>query len=136
MTEICVPLSPQTTTECCHKMETLASRCDLFEIRADAFEATPDLCQILHQASRPIIWTHRNPEEGGRPNPRQPGRLGEYRRALELGARWIDVEWKSGLAKELAPFREKLVLSLHDFDTTPGDLLQSVSKMAQVPYAV
>ncbi len=117
-------------------MASLARRCDLFEIRADAFEAAPDLPSIFRQATQAIIWTHRSPEEGGRPNPRQDGRLAEYRQALELGARWVDIEWRSGLANELAPFKERLVLSLHDFEKTPGDLLQSVFQMAEQPCAV
>lgn len=136
MTLICVPLSPRNTRECVAKMVQLAPQCDLFEIRADKFEVAPDLPQILGDAARPVVWTHRSVAEGGGDNPRQLHRLAEYREALSLGARWVDVEWKSGLAEPLSTASDRLVLSLHDFEQTPADLLQTVASMAETPAAV
>lgn len=136
MTRICIPLAPRSSGECCTKMAALAQRCDLFEIRADAFESAPDLPLILGQASRPVLWTHRSPSEGGHDNPRQRQRLEEYRQALLQGARWADVEWKSGLAPLLETFADRLVLSLHDFGGTPREILRSVREMARVPCGV
>ncbi|HEV8130858.1 MAG TPA: type I 3-dehydroquinate dehydratase [Acidobacteriota bacterium] len=136
MTQICVPLSPANDKECCDAMAHLASRCDLFEIRADAFQERPDLPLIFKRATRPVIWTHRCPEEGGRHNPRQRDRLQEYRRALDCGVNWIDVEWRSGLAEPLRAFADKTVLSLHDFGKTPHDLLHCIRQMTEVPCGV
>ncbi|MBI2822176.1 MAG: type I 3-dehydroquinate dehydratase [Acidobacteria bacterium] len=132
MTFICVPLSAPTTEQCCQQMVRLASGCDLFEIRADAFQAAPDLPEIFRQAPRPILWTHRAVAERGRDNPRQGERLEEYRAALELGARWVDVEWMSGLAPRLDAFADRLVLSLHDFEKTPADVVPLAARMAEV----
>lgn len=117
-------------------MAGLTAQCDLFEIRADAFDSAPDLPLIFRNARRPILWTHRTPEEGGRDNPRQHCRLGEYRQALDLGARWIDVEWKSGLARSLPASAGKVVLSLHDFEKTPTELPSLIAQMAETPCGV
>ena len=112
-------------------MAGLASQCDLFEIRADAFESAPDLPLIFQNAPKPILWTHRMPEEGGRDNPRQHCRLEEYRQALGLGARWIDVEWKSGLARSFPASAGNVVLSLHDFEKTPEEISRLIEQMAE-----
>ncbi|MBI4456170.1 MAG: type I 3-dehydroquinate dehydratase [Acidobacteria bacterium] len=136
MTQVCVPLSLRTGQECRDKMAELAPHCDIFEIRADAFEYAPDVSLILRQAPRPILWTHRSPDEGGRDNPRQGQRLHEYHLALQHGARWVDVEWKSGLGSALSSFAENLVLSFHDFQKTPLDIAQQVMRMAEVPCKV
>ncbi|HEY2931375.1 MAG TPA: type I 3-dehydroquinate dehydratase [Acidobacteriota bacterium] len=135
MTRVCVPLSPASTAECCEKIRRLASNCDLFEIRADAFTEEPDLDVIFRAAERPLIWTHRNTAEGGKNNPRQNRRLAEYRSALQRGASLVDVEWRSGLAQELDA-GERTVLSFHDFEKTPVDILSIVRQMAAMPRAI
>ena len=135
MTRVCIPLSPATTEECCEKMRQLAPCCDLFEIRADAFVEDADLARIFRTASRPLIWTHRNEAEGGKNNPRQGRRMAEYQSALEHGAAWVDVEWRSGLGRQLDA-GERTVLSFHDFEKTPPDVLPMIREMAEMPGAV
>lgn len=136
MNRICVPLAAASSSECTAVMEMLADACDLFEVRSDAFREAPDVVEILSRAPRPVVWTHRSTAEGGRDNPRQARRLDEYRLALKYGARWVDVEWKSHSASQLAPFADRLILSFHDFDATPGDLPRMAAQMAAEPCAI
>ena len=45
------------------------------------------------------------------------------RRALALGAEWVDLEWRGGFEALIAERHGRnIVLSMHDFDGTPGDL--------------
>ena len=75
-----------------------------------------------------MIATCRAAWEGGRFQGSEAERLAILARALELGADYVDLEWKAAavLAAWPAEVRRRIVLSHHDFDERPGDLADRV----------
>jgi 3-dehydroquinate dehydratase/shikimate dehydrogenase len=71
----------------------------------------------------PVIVTCRPAWEGGRFTGSEEERHGILRRALALGAEWVDLEWRGGFEALIAERGGRnIVLSMHDFEKTPGDL--------------
>jgi 3-dehydroquinate dehydratase len=81
---------------------------DGIELRAEG--QTPDLAAIRAATTKPLLLTVRGESI-------TPERI---RTAIEAGIDLIDVEWHEGVA--VAPFRERVVLSHHDYDGVPEDL--------------
>jgi len=81
--------------------------------------------------TRAVIATCRAAWEGGRFQGSEAERLGILRRALDLGAEYVDLEWKAAaaLAQWPAELRARVVLSSHDFDAVPADLAARVDDM-------
>jgi 3-dehydroquinate dehydratase/shikimate dehydrogenase len=50
-------------------------------------------------------------------------------RALELGAEFVDVEWRAGFDTVIARDSARVVVSSHDFERTPADLVQRARAM-------
>ncbi len=107
-----------------------ASRADLVELRLDLLDR-PDADAALAGRTRPVIATCRALWEGGGFQGSEADRLAILARALELGADYIDVEWKAAAALEQWPadVRARVVLSHHDFDGVPADLADRVQDM-------
>ncbi len=87
--------------------------CGLIEVRGDHLEAD-DLAGLVRRAPRPVVVTVRRIEDGGGFAGSEEERRKRLRAALEAGARWVDVEWQSGLA-DLAQGEEadRAILSDH-----------------------
>jgi 3-dehydroquinate dehydratase / shikimate dehydrogenase len=107
-----------------------ASRADLVELRLDLMDRT-DVDAALAGRRRPIIATCRASWEGGRFAGSEAERLAVLTRALELGADYVDLEWKAAAALQAWPAeaRRRVVLSHHDFDGVPADLDARVRDM-------
>ena len=107
-----------------------ASRADLVELRLDLLDR-PDADAALNGRRRPVIATCRAAWEGGRFQGSEAERLALLARALELGADYIDLEWKAAAALDAWPAeaRHRIVLSHHDFDGVPADLADRVRDM-------
>lgn len=83
-----------------------ADACDGIELRAEQFDDV-DFAALRASTPKPILYTLR-------------GRAidaATIARALAAGIDLVDVEW--GTTLELAPYRERLVLSHHDYETMP-----------------
>ncbi|WP_099211937.1 3-dehydroquinate dehydratase [Thermococcus henrietii] len=112
------------------------SRADLYEVRLDHFESF-DLSPLKPYAER-LILTVRRAEEGGYRRIPEEERLELYRRAMELGPRYVDVEVYSGIAGEvIEEARRKkvgVILSHHDFEKTPtfGGLIGVLDDMEEM----
>lgn len=153
MTLLCVPITVDDPARALdHADEAKRAGADVLEFRFDgAFERDIDAEQIeqavrlVKQAPLPVIATCRTAEEGG-------GYAGDDDARAELFAallgsdappRWIDVElasWKRSAALRDAfadadPSRTGLILSTHDFQGRPADLLRRVREMAEEPRA-
>jgi 3-dehydroquinate dehydratase/shikimate dehydrogenase len=56
--------------------------------------------------------------------------------ALELGAEYVDLEWKAGFDALISRFRSRVVISSHDFTGVPDDLTERARAMRQTGAAV
>jgi 3-dehydroquinate dehydratase/shikimate dehydrogenase len=107
-----------------------ASRADLVELRVDRLDR-PDVEAAMAGRRGPVVVTCRAAWEGGGFQGPEADRLTVLRRALELGADYVDLEWKAAAALDAWPaeVRRRVVLSHHDFDGVPADLDDRVRDM-------
>jgi 3-dehydroquinate dehydratase / shikimate dehydrogenase len=107
-----------------------ASAADLVELRLDLMDR-PDPDAAMAGRTRPVVVTCRAGWEGGRFQGSEAERLAILTRALELGADYVDLEWRAAaaLAQWPADVRSRVVLSSHDFDGLPADLADRVRDM-------
>jgi 3-dehydroquinate dehydratase/shikimate dehydrogenase len=96
---------------------------DLVELRLDA-ACDPDPAAALAGRGHPVIVTCRPRWEGGHFAGSEDERQALLRRALELGADYVDVEHAAPFARSLvaATGGRRVVLSTHDFGGVPRDL--------------
>jgi len=97
---------------------------DLVELRIDHLDR-PDVRGALEGRSGRVLVTCRPAWEGGGFAGAEDERLGLLEQALDLGAEYVDVEWRAGdRARDLVRRRQGrgIVLSLHDYDGIPVDL--------------
>jgi 3-dehydroquinate dehydratase / shikimate dehydrogenase len=107
----------------------------MVELRLDGL-ADLDVAAALAGRRVPVIVTCRPTWEGGRFNGSEAERQAILERALDLGADYVDVEWKAGFKKLVAGFGERIVLSSHDFTGVPSDLATRVKAMRDTGAAV
>ena len=109
---------------------------DLVELRLDTVRDL-DLEGALADRTRPVIVTCRPTWEGGRFTGSEDERHGILRRALGLGADWVDLEWRGGFEALIAERQGRnIVLSMHDFDGIPDDLEERYRAMRGTGAAV
>ena len=122
--QLCATVTGNTTAElranrdaACEKGEA-----DLVELRVDTVPDL-DLEGALGDRPCPVLVTCRPTWEGGHFRGSEEERHRILRRALALGADWVDLEWRGGLDALIAERQGRnIVLSTHDFDETPDDL--------------
>jgi 3-dehydroquinate dehydratase / shikimate dehydrogenase len=103
---------------------------DLVELRLDSV-ADPDVTAALSGRKGPVIVTCRPEWEGGAFKDSETERRRMLECALQQGAEYVDVEFKAAFAAELiaATGGKRIVLSSHDFEGVPGDLVERVRAM-------
>jgi 3-dehydroquinate dehydratase type I len=96
---------------------------DLIELRMDYLKE-PELAPFMKDRKKPFIITNRRKEEGGRYRGDEQERFRILKKAVELGAEYVDVEMRSrrSLLRDLIANkkRTKMMLSFHDFQRTPS----------------
>src|SRR5688572_3530523 len=110
-------------------------RADMVELRLDGV-AGIDVAQALHGRRRPVIVTCRPAWEGGRFDGSEEERRGVLRRAVVLGAEYVDVEWRAGFADVIAEAPDRVVVSSHDFGGVPADIHERARAMRQTGAAI
>ncbi len=122
-TGICIPIMAQHTGEAIETMKEAAELADLFEIRLDGMEAF-DLEEIIHASPLPVVITYRSVKEGGKGKADYGIRAHHCIRAMEIGAEWVDVEFRMplGFRERIWKHRGKtrILLSLHLLNGTPS----------------
>ncbi len=108
---------------------------DLVELRLDGV-ADIDVAGALAGRRKPVIVTCRPTWEGGRFDGSEEERQAVLRRALDLGAEYVDIEWKAGFDELVSRHRGRVVISSHDFTGVPADLISRVQAMRQTGAAV
>ena len=118
---LCATVTAETTAEL-RAARDAARGADLVELRLDGVRDL-DVDGALAGRSRPVVVTCRPVREGGRFDGSEEARRRILERAFELGADWVDLEWRGGFDELVAERRGRnVVLSTHDFEATPDDL--------------
>ena len=119
--QLCATVTAETTAELRARRDG-ARGADLVELRLDTV-GEPDVEGALRDRTCPVLVTCRPSWEGGRFTGSEEERHGILRRALALGADWVDLEWRGGFEALIAERGGRnIVLSMHDFEETPDDL--------------
>jgi 3-dehydroquinate dehydratase / shikimate dehydrogenase len=122
MTQICVSLTDETTEGVLARMEKLAPVADIFEVRGDLV-LDLDLLTILRARVKPLLFTCRSVEEGGRWNDTETRRRMNLLEAVKRGFDYVDVEYRSDfLDVMIEKSGNGLIVSYHDLDGVPEDL--------------
>lgn len=109
---------------------------DLVELRLDGVES-PDVRQALAGRHTPVVVTCRPRWEGGAWDGGEADRERLLDEALRAGAEFVDVEWQAPWrAAFLDRWRDRVVLSWHDFAGVPADLSSRAREMARAGAAV
>ena len=134
--KICVPVPARTTSEALQKMEEIRPHADMMELRLDRI-VEPDLPSLLAAGKSDIIVTNRHPEEGGGFSGTEEERVKVLKRAVELGAGYVDIEMQTekSLQQELLDAvagcgeHTKVIFSCHNFRETPplDELLDKIN---------
>jgi len=128
---ICVSLTGKTVAEMLRDAERAARLgADLVEFRLDYLDA-PDVAQLMAGKRLPAIFTCRPVREGGRFEGDESRRLGFLQQAIDLGADYVDVELDS-VAKIKRKGPAKLIVSVHDLEGTPEDLVGLYARIRAV----
>jgi 3-dehydroquinate dehydratase/shikimate dehydrogenase len=103
---------------------------DLVELRLDSV-SDPDVAGALAGRTSPVIVTCRPEWEGGAFKDAETERRRILDCAIQQGAEYIDLEFKATFASELVASTggARIVLSSHDFEGVPDDLIDRVRAM-------
>jgi 3-dehydroquinate dehydratase/shikimate dehydrogenase len=106
------------------------SEADLIELRLDSV-ADLDVAAALADRRHPVVVTCRAKWEGGGFQGSEEERRKVLDCALQLGADYVDVEFSAGFARDLIAScaGRRIVVSSHDFEGVPGDLIERVRAM-------
>jgi 3-dehydroquinate dehydratase/shikimate dehydrogenase len=124
---ICVPLTGPDTEATLAAFKKAAEVADLVELRLDCMKEY-DLQRLLTDRPCPVIVTNRPVREGGHYGGDEEKRVMPLREAVRLGADYVDIEHDSThLIRDRR--KTKLIVSYHNFQETPGDLIQTYTKL-------
>jgi len=123
---ICISIVPGTNEEALSLLARALPWSDLVELRIDRIER-PDLPLLLHAGKERILVTNRRRDEGGFFARCEDRRMELLREAVDLGARYVDIEARTGAAAvgrlekaiRAKKGKTKLIVSHHDLKGTP-----------------
>ncbi|WP_396625600.1 type I 3-dehydroquinate dehydratase [Luteitalea sp.] len=103
---------------------------DLVEFRLDRLPPLP-VAEVMGEAAARAVVTFRPTREGGLFAGEESVREQRLREALDQGAAFVDVEWDAEFGDALiAAYPGRVVLSRHDFEGMPADLVGQAGAMA------
>jgi 3-dehydroquinate dehydratase/shikimate dehydrogenase len=114
---------------------------DMVELRLDGVAAV-NVDAALAGRRVPAVVTCRPAWEGGQYRGGEEERSALLVRALQLGAEYVDVEWRAvrersaGFDRILAEHADRVIVSSHDFDGVPADLTGRARAMRETRAAV
>jgi len=132
--QLCVTVTAGTTAELRRKRDAVVDA-DLVELRLDTV-SDPDVAGALNGRRRPVIVTCRPAWEGGQFRGAEEDRLRLLDEALVRGAEFVDVEWRAGFGGLVDRAADRVVLSMHDFNGVPDDLVDRATAMRATGAAV
>jgi 3-dehydroquinate dehydratase type I len=124
---ICTAIVPETNEEALCLLARALPEADLVELRIDRI-GEPDLPLLLRAGKERLLVTNRRRDEGGFFASCENRRMELLREAVDLGARYVDIEARTGeaavsrLGKAIRAKKGKtrLIVSHHDFKGTPS----------------
>jgi 3-dehydroquinate dehydratase / shikimate dehydrogenase len=124
-----VTVAAPTTAELRRQRDAVAGA-DLVELRLDHVNDL-DVAGALANRRLPVIVTCRAKWEGGHFQGSEVERRRILDCAIQLGAEYVDVEFKSAFARDviIATGGRGIVVSTHDFEGVPDDLVDRVRSM-------
>ncbi len=128
---VCVTVTGRTMDEV-RRARDAAAHADLVEVRLDGVDQ-PDAAGAVAGRHRPVIVTCRAAWEGGAFQGSEEARERILTDAQSAGAEYIDVEARAAFAPAIVGRRRGrgVVLSLHDFDGVPEDLVARAQAMRE-----
>ncbi|UJS18152.1 MAG: shikimate dehydrogenase [Candidatus Jettenia sp.] len=138
---ICVPIIADNLEDALKDIAEASKIADIIELRIDYIKDL-DLKRLLKGCIKPIIVTNRPVREGGKFTGSEEDRISLLKLAVELQVDYIDVEHDS-IQKVNDTGKTKRIVSYHNFDKTPDDLIGIFQRLKQsgadivkiVPYA-
>jgi 3-dehydroquinate dehydratase I len=119
---ICVSIMARDNPEAIEKMARAEALADIMEIRLD-FMTSFDLSALISGAARPLIITHRSKREGGKGTATHQMRARHLLKAMDAGARFVDVELSMPLDHRQQILRNRskteVIVSSHIRNGTP-----------------
>ena len=123
---ICISILPETNEEALCLLTRALPEADLVELRIDRI-GQPDLPLLLHAGKARILVTNRRRDEGGFFASCENRRMALLREAVALGARFVDIEARTGSAAvgklgraiRAKKGKTRLIVSHHDLKGTP-----------------
>ncbi|MBA7535675.1 Shikimate dehydrogenase (NADP(+)) [subsurface metagenome] len=148
-TLLAVPITAADTDSARRQIKSAqASQADILEFRLDHM-ADADWPALLAEASLPVIATLRPRDQGGKFTGSEDQRLQLLAEIAKARPAFIDFEWpnfvSSASARKLISSitcdsldadKPALILSLHDFQSVPANLNETIARMSSVPAAV
>ena len=135
-TRVCVAIRESTTAGAVASIARAVKWADLVEVRADYIRDL-DVQYLLHSKPCPMIVTLRSPGEGGAFLGSEKSRLELIIQAFRAGADYVDVEFSASWQTVMKSVpRENIILSHHNFQETPSDLVPRVERMASAGAAI
>lgn len=126
--KLCVTVTADTTAELRTQRDQVADA-DMVELRLDTVK-DPSAAAALAGRTKPVIVTCRPQSEGGHFKGSEEERRAILTDALNLGAEFVDLEWKGSCADLLhLTGGRRIVLSHHDFTGVPSDVHQLAHAM-------
>ena len=125
---LCVTVTAPTMAELRRRRDAVVDA-DVIELRLDSV-SDPDVTGALFGRRRPVIITCRPTWEHGGFTGSEEARKRLLADALRVGADYVDVEWQAGFDDLIATTGGKrIVLSAHDFDGMPTDVVSRLQAM-------
>jgi 3-dehydroquinate dehydratase/shikimate dehydrogenase len=123
---IAIAFGPPSMAEALADLPRIRAEADCVELRLDLWHEPFDLPTLLRErGDLPAVVTLRPPEQGGK-SPLPPAeRLQVLRKAAELGAEYIDLEFDAATPDAVATIHAtgaKVIVSRHDFEQMPPQL--------------
>lgn len=115
-----------------------AKNTDLIELRVDYFKSLDigEFKKIIKSCKKPVIATIRKKDEGGFFEGSEIERFAIFRKLLEFGADYIDVEYSSGknLIRCMLKNKKntKIIVSYHNFKETPNNIKKIYDKIKKL----
>ncbi|MBN2364771.1 MAG: type I 3-dehydroquinate dehydratase [Calditrichaeota bacterium] len=129
----CVSILPESEDMLVEQIQS-EQEADLIEIRCDYLDRSIDLHHIRRLCKKPLIITVRHPSEGGFWDGSEEDRIGIYRKAVDTGIDYIDVEWRNAagiLSRLPSSHKTRLILSCHSTENKLKHLIPLFQKMLE-----
>jgi len=103
---------------------------DMVEVRLDHVDE-PSVAGALAGRRKPVVVTCRPRWEGGAFAGSEEERHVLLKEAIDGGAEFVDIEWRAGFDDLVRLAPTKVVVSAHEFDGVPRDLVEQARAMRQ-----